>query len=122
MKPISEAARMQRTAKNQFGFRVLGTDSRHHSRPNRSINYVSHQLTYSAKEERDCTYISQNIVDAIKECRAIFHLQARVEYGYRKVRTYHLIPTRQIATGCCRLPGGPVSKRLTACLQATDQP
>ena len=67
VKTVPEAARMQRAAKDQLGFRVSAADSRHHSRPNRPINYVGHKMACTAGEERDCTSISMNIVEAIKE-------------------------------------------------------
>ena len=42
VKAVPEATGMQRTAKDQLGFRVLPADTCHHSRSNRSINYVGH--------------------------------------------------------------------------------
>ena len=78
MQTVPEATRMQRSPKNQLGFRVLATDPRHHPRPNRSINYVGHQLPCFTKEERDCTCISRNVVEAIKEDRVILQ---RIAWG-----------------------------------------
>ena len=56
MKTVPEAARMQRAAKGQLGFRVPGADPCHHARPDRSINYVGHELACIAREERDHAY------------------------------------------------------------------
>ena len=71
MKTIPEAARMQRSAKDQFGSGVLPTNSRHHSRPNRLINNVGHELACVAWEECNSTPISQDIGQAIKEVDVI---------------------------------------------------
>ena len=59
MQTVPEPARMQCATKDQFRFRVLAPDSRHHSRPDLSINYVGHELACIARKERDRACISQ---------------------------------------------------------------
>ena len=50
MKAVPEAACMQRATKDQLWLRVPAADSRHHSRPDRSINYVGHDMACIARE------------------------------------------------------------------------
>ena len=62
VKTVPEAARMQRAAKHQLAFRVLSADSRHHSRPNRLIDYIGHGLFCIAWKEWNRKYLWQSKV------------------------------------------------------------
>ena len=133
MKTVPEAARMQRAAKGQLGFRVPGADSCHHARPDRSINYVGHELACIAREERDRACISQNVVEAIKEDGVIVRRIARAEFGHPKApgkvpdcrlmdQSQRRAPISQFATGGSRLRGDPPGKQITTCRPVVDQP
>lgn len=133
VKTVPEAAPMQRAAKDQLGFRVLPADSRHHSRPNRSINYIGHDLLCIAWEGRDRACISQNIVKAIKEDGVTARSMTRSDFGHRETpdnlpegclmgQPQHLAPILRFATHCSGLPGDPPGKRLATCRPATRRP
>lgn len=133
MKTVPEAARMQRAAKGQLGFRVPGADSCHHARPDRSINYVGHELACIAREERDHACISQNVVEAIKEDGVIVRRIAQAEFGHPKalgkVPDCRLMDQSQrrarislIAAPGSRLPRGRPGRQLATCRPATLQP
>ena len=133
MKAVPEAACMQRATKDQLWLCVPAADSRHHSRPDRSINYVGHDMACIAREERDCACISQNAVEAIKENRPKFLRIARAELGHPKVpdkvpgsrlmgQSQCRTPILQIATRGSRHPDDCPGKRLATCRPATDQP
>ena len=133
MQTVPEPARMQRATKDQFRFRVLAPDSRHHSRPDLSINYVGHELACIARKERDRACISQNGVEAIKEDAVTVQRIARAELGHpkasEKVPDSHLMGQSQrralisqFAPRSSRLPGDLPSKQLATCRPATHQP
>ncbi len=67
MKAIPETTRMQRPPKYHLRFRVLSTDSGHHSRPNGRIDYIDHGVSCIAWENRHRVRIPQNMVEEFKE-------------------------------------------------------
>ena len=133
VKAVPEAARMERAAKDQLWFRVPAADSRHHSRPDRLINYIGHELACIAKEEQDRACISQNVVDAIKEDRVIVRRTALAGSGHPKVpdtvpdrcpegQSQRCRPVSHIVARGSRLLGHPPGKRLRTHRTANDQP
>ena len=130
MKTVPEAARMQRAAKDQLWFRVSAADSRHHSRPDCSINYVGHELPCIAREKRDYVCISQNAAEAIKGDQPILLRIARAKFGHPKVPDKmpdnRLIGQSQrraqislIAAPGSRLPRDRPGRQLATCRPAT---
>ena len=133
VKTVPEAARMQRAAEDQLGLRVPAADSCHHSRTDRSINYVRHELTCFAGEKGYHACISQNVVEAIKKDRIILRHPTWGEAQRAKApdtlphsrhmdQSQRRTPLSQLAPRCSRLPGDRPVKRPPACPSATDQP
>ena len=82
VKPVPEPACMELAAKYQLRFRVFGADPRHHARPGGRINCVDHHPACSEYESRDCRYISQKVIVAIKECRYLSRLRASDQFRH----------------------------------------
>ena len=133
MKTVPETARVQCAAKRQFGFRIPSADSRHHPRPNSSINYIDHVLSCVAWKEGDREHIPPNIIEAIKEVAAIIRSMARSEPGLSRTPTSDLdrsltdrlqrrAPTWQLTTCGSRLAAKPRGERLSTCRSTASLP
>ena len=130
MKTVPEAPRMHRTAKVQFGLGVLAADSGHHSRPDRSINNVGHELACVAMKDRDCMRISQRDVAAINKDGAFVGRSGRIEFIRQgkvhgdRLGNCSLLPARalQLAARCSRVRGNQLGKLLARCRPAVDRP
>ena len=133
MKTVPETTRMQRTTKDQLGFRVPSADARHHSRAYRSINYVVHESACIAWEGQDRAWIPQNTVQAIKEIDVIVRRMARADFGHRKASgnvpdnrrmrlSQRYTRISQFATPASLILDGPPVKQDAKCRPAAQQP
>ena len=126
MKPIPETTGVQRTSKYQFWFRILGADSRHHSRSDCSINYIDHQLTSTAMKEREIACISRNVTAATKKFFAVLRSKVPSKFDYPKtvhlspdhylnVQTLHHTPIRKVIGHGHHFLVDPIGKRPAVC-------
>ena len=133
VKAVPESARMQSAAKDQLGFRVLPADSRHHSGPNRSINYVGHGLACIAWETWDRACIPQNIAGVTKKDGVMEERISEADFGHRNAfgnlpdcrvagRSQHHARISQFAACDSLLLGSPPGKQHAKCHLSAHQP
>ena len=133
MKTVPETACVQCAAQRQFGFRVPAADSRHHPRPNSSINYIDHVLSCVAWKEGGREHIPPNIFEAIKEVAVTERSIAPSEPGLSGApasdpdrglidRLRRHAPIWQRITCGSRLAAAPPGERLSTCRSADSLP
>lgn len=132
MKTVPEAASMHCAAKQQFGSRVPAADSRHHSRPDSLINYVSHELPRIASKERRYARISRNVAGSIKQDGVIVQCVSRAEFGHTAAHgelpvgrlvghSRRLSPIAQTVALRPSLLGNPPDEQHAKCRSAVDR-